>query len=100
MRHCSGVLAQLYLYEPEHVNIITNAAKLFRSHLRRRRSFSLLVLHFQLQQVAHATLALFVDEVLAVAEGAPFELRLLNGLPLWHSNILSIQSDEGVLGGV
>lgn len=53
--------------------------------------------HVQLQQVAKATLALFVDEIFTVAEVAVGVLWLLYGFSLRNGNILSLQSDDNVL---
>lgn len=58
------------------------------------------LLHVQLQQVAKATLALFVDEIFTVAEVAVFKLGLIYGLTLRNSNLLVLQSDEDVLGWI
>lgn len=57
-------------------------------------------MHLQLQQIADATLTLFVDEVLAVAEVAARELGLIDRLPLRDGHFLPIQGDENVLGWI
>lgn len=57
-------------------------------------------LHVQLQQVADATLTLFVDEIFTVGEVAVAVLRLIFGLALRNSDLLAIQCDEGVLGWI
>lgn len=59
-----------------------------------------LVLELELQKKAYATLVLFVDEVLAVAEVAVRELGLLHGWSLGHRHLVTIQGDEDVLRGV
>lgn len=57
-------------------------------------------MHLQLQQIADATLTLFVDEVLAVAEVAVGVLGLVDGLPLGDGHFLPVQGDENVLGWI
>lgn len=57
-------------------------------------------MHLQLQQVADATLTLFVDEILAVAEVAVGVLGLIQRLPLWDGHVLPVQGDENVLGWI
>lgn len=54
-------------------------------------------MHLQLQQVADATLTLFVDEILAVAEVALRVLGLFYRLPLRDGHFLPIQGDDNVL---
>lgn len=73
-----------------------------RRHLSPRwhRCLSPLRLKLELQQVADATLVLRVDQVLAVAEVAVLVLGLLGGFTLRHSHLLTIQSQEDVLGRV
>lgn len=57
-------------------------------------------MHVQFQQVANATLVLFVDEIFTVAEAAVCKLGLRYGSPLRYSNLLAFQGDESVLGGI
>lgn len=57
-------------------------------------------MHLQLQQVADATLTLFVDEILAVAEVAVGVLGLIHRLPLRDGHFLPVQGDENVLGWI
>lgn len=57
-------------------------------------------MHLQLQQIADATLTLFVDEILAVAEVAVRVLGLIYRLPLRDGHFLPIQGDENVLGWI
>lgn len=54
-------------------------------------------MHLQLQQIADATLTLFVDEILAVAEVAVRVLGLIYRLPLRDGHFLPIQGDDNVL---
>lgn len=54
-------------------------------------------LHVQLQQVADATLTLFVDEIFTVVEVAVLVLSLFNAPALGNRNLLAIQGDENVL---
>lgn len=53
-----------------------------------------------LQQVAQATLALLVDEVLALGEVGAAELWAGHGPALWHRHSLAIQLQLSVLGRV
>lgn len=57
-------------------------------------------MHLQLQQVADATLTLFIDEILAVAEVAVGILGLIHRFSLRHPHFPPIQGDESVLGGI
>lgn len=57
-------------------------------------------MHLQLQQVAQATLALFVDEILAAAEVAVGVLGLIHRLPLRDGHFLPVQGDENVLAWI
>lgn len=79
------------------IRILMRDQLLTSAGARRRLSPSI---HVQLQQVAHATLALFVDQVLAVAEVAAGVLPLIHGLPLGDGHFLPVQGDEDVLGWI
>lgn len=64
------------------------------------RSLQLPSRHVQLQQVAQATLTLFVDEIFAVGEVAATVLGLVLGSALRNGHLLTVQGDEHVLGGI
>lgn len=57
-------------------------------------------LHFELEEIADATLTLLVDQVLAVVEAAVLVLLLLDGFAMGNRHLLAIKSDEDILGRI